>query len=156
MVVLVPDVRLVLPPARTVAFAVLLVGGGGGVRASAPGQVVVVLQPVDDEEVARQRAVGGVAEAALLALVRRAVRLVLRDVQAEGRRVGRAAEAADGALERLGELDLRLLHRRRLWTVGAPGVQAGRPLAVPLFFLLWFPLGASGLWKTSRAYGGRV
>jgi len=149
VVVLVGHVRSVF---RSDVWVAVVGAGvrGAGVRTSASRQVVVVLQPVHDEEVAGQRVVGGVAEAALLALVRRAVRLVLGDVQAEGGRILGAGEAADGALVApLEDVDLGLLHR---WWLLLAIVARGTLIAVLLLLLLllflWFSLGAGGLWQT--------
>lgn len=75
------------------------------VRASAvaPGEALRLLQPMDDEEVAGQRAVGGVAQAALLALVGRAVALVLGNVSVESGEV-LGSEAADSTLVHFGDV----------------------------------------------------
>lgn len=73
-----------------------------------PGEALRLLQPVDDEEVPGQRAAGGVAQAALLTLVRRAVALVLGDVAAESRDV-LGGPAADGALVNFKDVHLEPL-----------------------------------------------
>lgn len=60
-------------------------------------QALGLLQAMDDEEVAGKRPVGGVAQAALLALVGRAVALVLGNVSVKSCEV-LAGEAADSTL----------------------------------------------------------
>lgn len=97
-----------------------------------------LLQPMDDEEVSGQRAVWGVAQAALLTLVGRAIRLVLGNVLVESCDVF-SGEAADGTLMNFKDVHLEPLQRP--W-VGAPGIQTWRPLV-----LFWLPFGAEGLQK---------
>lgn len=93
-IVLVPDIQLVLPLALVIA---------GGASAVVPGEALRLLHAMDDEEVAGERAVGGVAQAALLALVGRAVALVLRNVSVESGEV-LAGEAADSTLVDFGDV----------------------------------------------------
>ena len=78
----------------------------------APGETLRLFQPMDDEAVSGQRGVRGVAEAALLTLVRRSVRLVLGKVLVEGADV-LAGEAANGALVNFENVDFELLQRLR-------------------------------------------
>lgn len=92
-IVLVPDVQLILP-LTLVIF---------GASAVVPGEALRLLHAMDDEEVAGERAVGGVAQAALLALVGRAVALVLRNVSVESGEV-LAGEAADSTLVDFGDV----------------------------------------------------
>lgn len=87
VVTLVRNVQLILPLALIVVRAPAVV----------PAEPLRLLQAMDDEEVAGERAVGGVAQAALLALVGRAVALVLGNVCVKSREV-LGAEAADGTL----------------------------------------------------------
>lgn len=70
VVVLVRNVQLVLPLTLVVIRAPAVV----------PAEALRFLQAMDDEEVAGERPVGGVAQAALLALLGRAVALVLGNV----------------------------------------------------------------------------
>ena len=81
------NVQLVLPLTLVVVLAPPVVSS----------ETLRLLQPMDNEEVSGQRAVGGVAQAALLTLVGRAVRLVLGNVLVESCDV-LGGEAADGTL----------------------------------------------------------
>lgn len=97
-VVLVRHVQLILPLTLVVVRA----------SAVAPGETLRLLQPMDDEEVAGERAVGGVAQAALLALVGRAVALVLGNVSVESSEV-LGGEAADSTLVHFGDVHFQPL-----------------------------------------------
>lgn len=128
VVVLVRDVQLVLPLALLVLLAPPVVSG----------EALRLLQPMHDEEVSGQRAVGGVAQAALLTLVGGAVGLVLGNVLVESGDVF-GGEAAHGALVDFEDVHLESLQRLR---VGSPGVQTWRPLS-----LFCLPFGAQALQK---------
>lgn len=129
VLVLVADVQLVLPLTLVAALRP---------PPAVPAEALRLLQPVDDEEVAGERPVGGVAQAALLALVGRAAAPVLGDVAVEGGQV-LGGEAADGALVHVGDVPFEPLRRLRL---GGPGVQSQELVSV-LFFGLSF--GTEGL-----------
>lgn len=88
---------------RHVQLILLLTLGVVRASAVAPGEALRLLQPMDDEEVAGERAVGGVAQAALLALVGRAVALVLGNVSVESGEV-LGGEAADSTLVHFGDV----------------------------------------------------
>lgn len=87
IVVLVRNVQLILPLTLVVIHAPPIVSA----------EALRLLQAMDDEEVAGERPVGGVAQAALLALVGRAVALVLGNVSVKSCEV-LGGEAADGTL----------------------------------------------------------
>lgn len=86
VVVLVGNVQLVLPLALVVRAPLVV-----------PAEALRLLQAMDDEKVAGERPVGGVAQATLLALVGRAVALVLGDVSVKSCEVV-GGEAADSTL----------------------------------------------------------
>lgn len=69
-----------------------------------------LLQPVDDKEVSGQRAMGGVAQAAFLTLVGRAIRLVLGNVFMESRNV-LSGDATDSTLVNFKDVYLEPLQR---------------------------------------------
>lgn len=127
VVVLHRDVQLVFPLALVVVVLPPSVVAAEALR---------LLQSMDDEEVAGLRAVGGVAEAALLTLEGRAVGLVLGNVLVESGDV-LGGEAADGALVNFEDVHLQPLERLR---VGASQVEPRRP-----HVLFCFPLGVDGL-----------
>lgn len=124
--VLVRNIQLVLSLTLLILLAL----------SSIPGEAVRLLQPVNDKEVSGQRAVGGVAQAALLTLVRWAVTLVLRNVIVESGDVF-GGEAADSTLVNFEDVHLKPL--QWLWC-GAPGVQ---PRTSLIIFCL--PFGAEAL-----------
>lgn len=131
VVVLVRNIQLILSLTLIVVLAPSVVAA----------ETLRLLQPMDDEEVSGQRAVGGVAQAALLALVGRAVGLVLGNVLVKSRDV-LCGEAADGALVNFKDVHLEPLQRLR---VRGPGVQTWRTL-----ILFWLPFGAEGLWMIKK------
>lgn len=90
-----------------------------------------------DKEVSGQWAVRGVAQATLLTLIGRAVRLVLGNMLVERCDV-LSGEAADCTLVDFKDVHLESL--QRLW-VRAPRVQAWSPV-----ILLWLPFWAEALW----------
>lgn len=98
IVVLVGNVQLVLPLALVVVRAPPVV----------PAEALRLLEAMDDEEVAGERPVGGVAQAALLALVGRAVALVLGDVSVKSCEVV-GGEAADSTLVNFGDVHFKPL-----------------------------------------------
>lgn len=87
IVVLVRNVQLILPLTLVVIRSPPVV----------PAESLRLLQAMDDEEVAGERPVGGVAQAALLALVGRAVALVLGNVSVKSCEL-LGGEAADSTL----------------------------------------------------------
>lgn len=95
-----------------------------------------LLQPVDNKEVSGQWAVGGVAQAALLTLVRWAVRLVLRNVLLERSKIF-SGEAADSTLVNFEDVHLKPLQWLR---DSAPGVQPWIS-----FIIFCLPFGAEAL-----------
>ena len=90
---------------------------------------------------------GGVAQAALLTLIGRSVRLVLGNVLVEGSDI-LGGEAADSTLVNFEDVHLEPLQRLQ---VGAPGVQTRRP-----FIFVWLPLGALPLKRSSNLSGLRL
>lgn len=107
--VLVSNIQLVFSLTLFVLFAPPVV----------PAQTLRLLQPMDDEEMPGQRAVGCVAQAALLTLIRGAVGLVLWDVFVESSDV-LSGEAADGTFVKFDDVHLQPLQRLQ---PGAPGGQ---------------------------------
>ena len=127
VVVLICNIQLVLSLTLVVVFAPSVV----------PDEALWLLQPMHDKEVSGQWAVRGVAQATLLTLIGRAVRLVLRNVLVERCDV-LGGEAADCTIVDFKDVHLEPL--QWLW-VRTPRVQAWSPV-----ILLWLPFWAEALW----------